>query len=370
MAMSSPTRLVIFGSCVSRDILNYQQDNSELILIDYYARCSLASLGARPIEMPSMVQNIDSKFQRRMVERDIRKDFLNDLAGLQFDVLLVDLIDERFNLYVGPQGRACTLSSELLSSGFPGDSDGGSRISTGSEEFWRLWEAGWLVLVNKLRVLRVLDRLLVNQVFWGTQTENGGNFEPHYPGRYIDTANQFLDRMYRRISGDIPYEQFLRFDHRLMTGSIAHPWGISPFHYVDGYYHSAIQQLVTWPSKKKLISASREAMPPVRPAYSTKQVLLKHEREDLVATVATAATGTGQFAFYLFRNGKRIYTQGYSSNPAMRFRIQREPGLYRVLVFFLSPNGSRSTKYSNPVFLYPTVHAPARSVYNSPSRNI
>jgi Family of unknown function (DUF6270) len=369
MSESRPTRLLIFGSCVSRDILNYQQDDAQLVLVDYYARCSLASLGSRPINMPSTVQIIDSKFQKRMVERDIRKDFLNDLAGFQFDVLLLDLIDERFNLYLEPQGKVCTLSSELLSSGFPGDSDGGSMISTGSEEFWRLWEAGWLVLVNKLRVLRVLDRLLINQVFWGTRTENGGNFEPHYPVRYIDTANQFLDRMYRRISGDIPYEQFLRFDYRLMTGSITHTWGISPFHYVDGYYHSAIQQLVAWPSRKKLISASRVAMPAVRTTYSTKQVLLKHEREDLVATVASDATRTGQFAFYVFRNGKRIHTQGYSSNPAMRFRIQREPGLYQVLVFFLSPNGSRSTKYSNPVFLYSAAHTPAFISHDGLSRN-
>jgi hypothetical protein len=33
-----------------------------------------------------------------MVERDINKDFLNDLAGLQFDLLLIDLMDERFTL--------------------------------------------------------------------------------------------------------------------------------------------------------------------------------------------------------------------------------------------------------------------------------
>jgi hypothetical protein len=291
-----------------------------------------------------------------MVERDVRKDFLNDLAGLQFDILLLDLIDERFNLYVEPQGRACTLSSELLSSGFPVDSDEGSRISTGSEEFLRLWEAGWSILVNKLRSLGVLDRLLVNQVFWGSRTENGGHFEPQYSSRHIDSANQFLDRMYQRISADIPSEQFLRFDHGLMTGSSAHTWGISPFHYVDGYYHSAIQQLLAWPSLKKGISTSRKAAPTARATYPIDQVILEHKRDDLVATVVSDASRTGQFAFYVFRNGKRIHTQWYSSNPAMRFRIQTEPGLYRVLVFFLSPNGSRSTKYSNPVFLYPAVY--------------
>lgn len=264
MSESSPTRLLIFGSCVSRDILNHQPDKKQLVLVDYYARCSLASLGARPIDMPFEIETISSKFQRRMVERDIRKDFLNDLAGLQFDVLLLDLVDERLNLYVEPQGRACTLSSELVSSGFRADSNGGAKYLSGSEEFWRLWEAGWVTLVSKLSDVGVLDRLLINQVFWGSRTENGSNFEPHYSSRHIDSANQFLDRLYQRISVDIPSEQFLRFDHGLMTGSITHTWGISPFHYVDAYYHSAIQQLLAWRSLKKEISTSSEAVPAAR----------------------------------------------------------------------------------------------------------
>ena len=359
MSECSPTRLLIFGSCVSRDILNHQQDKTRVVLVDYYARCSLASLGARPIEMPSAVENISSRFQKRMVERDIRKDFLNDLAGLQFDVFLLDLVDERLNLYVEPEGRVCTLSSELVSSGFRVDSHEGSKYLSGSEEFWRLWEAGWVILVNKLRGLGVLDRLLVNQVFWSSRTENGGNFEPHYSSKHIDSANQFLDRMYRRIGADIPSEQFLRFDQGLMTGSIGHRWGISPFHYVDGYYHSAIQQLVAWPSLKKGISTPMESGPAALATYTIEQVILKHERDELVATVVSDASGTGQFAFYVFRNGKRIHTQWYSSNPAMRFRIHTEPGLYRVLAFLLSPNGSKITKYSNPMTVYPVVDTQA-----------
>ena len=338
MAMNSPTRLLIFGSCVSRDILNYQQDKTQLVVVDYYARSSIASLGARPIELPSAVQNIRSKFQKRMVERDFGKDFLTDLAGLQFDILLLDLIDERFNLYLEPGGEACTLSSELLSTGFPGDSSGGSTIHSGSEEFWRLWEAGWLILLNELRRLGVLDCLVVNQVFWGSRTESGGSFEPHYSSRKIDSANKFLARMYRRIEADIPSEQFLRFDHELMAGSVTHRWGISPFHFVDGYYHSAIKQLSARSSLKKGISSSREREPTSRANYAIEKVILEHECEDLVATVVSDAPPTGQFAFYVFRNGKRIHTQWYSSNPALRFRIQAESGLYRVLAFFLAPN--------------------------------
>ena len=171
--MNSPTKLLIFGSCVSRDILNYPQAKAQFALVDYYARSSIASLGARPIDMPSSVQGISSKFQKKMVERDINKDFLTDLARLQFDVLLIDLIDERFPLYVEPDGRVCTMSIELSSCGFPGDFGSGSRVHSGSQEFWLLWEAGWLILVDKLRRLGGLDRLRVNQVFWASQTEGG-----------------------------------------------------------------------------------------------------------------------------------------------------------------------------------------------------
>ena len=351
MSENSPTRLLIFGSCVSRDILNYQQDDTQLVLVDYYARCSIASMGARPIEMPSTVQRISSKFQRRMVERDIRKDFLNDIAGLQFDILLLDLIDERLNLYIEPDGKVCTLSNELLSSGFPGDSGRGSRIYSGSEEFWQLWEAGWSILVNRLRCLGGLDRLRINQVFWGSRTQNGGDFKPSYSDSQIDAANQFLTRMYQHISADIPSAEFLRFDRELLTGSVTHKWGISPFHYIDAYYQAAIDQLGAKPSLKNRITTSQKTMT----SQTNDGVTLRLECNELLATVVFKSPQTGEFAFDVFRNGKLIHTQGYSPTPTLRVVIKSEPGLYRVLVFFLSRNGSRFTKYSNPVFLYPVV---------------
>lgn len=355
--MNSPIRLLIFGSCVSRDILNYPQAKAQLVLVDYYARSSIASLGARPIEMPHAVQDIRSKFQRRMVERDIRKDFVNDLARLQFDVLLIDLIDERFNLYVESEGRACTLSSELVCSGFDKDSDRKSSIYSGSEEFWRLWEAGWVTLVNRLRCLGLLDRLRVNQVFWGTRTENGANFEPQYTSSQIDSANQFLDRLYQRVADDIPSGQFLRFNHGLLTGSTGHKWGISPFHYVDAYYQAAIRQLCVGYWLKNRIMKSQEAVAS-RADYSIDKVNLEHEGNELVVTVVFKAPQTGQFAFHVFRNGVQIHTEWYSSKPVLRLGIKSEPGLYRALAFFLTPNGERVTQYSNPLFLHPAGETP------------
>ena len=125
---------------------------------------------------------------------------------------------------------------------------------------------------EQARCLGVLDRLLVNQVFWGSRTENGGNFEPHYSSRQIDSANQFLDRLYQRVSADIPSKQFLRFDHGLMTGSVTHIWGISPFHYVDAYYHATIRQLTVSSASYLHAAGSSEAqLPGVSPVVLSEK---------------------------------------------------------------------------------------------------
>lgn len=87
------------------------------------------------------------------------------------------------------------------------------------------------------------------------------------------------------------------------------------------------------------------------------KVVLQHEPNDvLVVTVVPDSPQTGQFAFYVYRNAERIHTQWYSTDPALRFNIQAAAGLFQVKMFFLALDGTCSTKYSNPVFLYPTVY--------------
>lgn len=76
-----------------------------------------------------------------------------------------------------------------------------------------------------------------------------------------------------------------------------------------------------------------------------------------MVTVVFEAPATGQFSFHVFRSGERIYIQEYSPNPTLRIEIKAEPGLYRVLAFFLTPTGETIKKYSNPLFLYPVVYS-------------
>ncbi|HHP5549181.1 TPA: DUF6270 domain-containing protein, partial [Campylobacter jejuni] len=54
-------KICIFGSCVSRDIIEYDMKNN-FELIDYYARSSFASLASSAMIEQSVLDNIQSSF--------------------------------------------------------------------------------------------------------------------------------------------------------------------------------------------------------------------------------------------------------------------------------------------------------------------
>lgn len=235
--------ILIFGSCVSRDILNFDENN-DISLASYYARSSFASAFHQDVVMDIYSENITSAFQRRMVQADLSKSFPMDLAKLSFDQILVDLIDERFDLFAFHSGGVCTLSNEFISSGFECRDDLGRRIKSGSEEFFTLWERGWSRFVEILNNLGKLETVRVNRVFWAERTSDGGNFFPHYSDDRVQQANEFLKRLYARMALDIQHAQFLDFDKNIMIGATEHRWGLSPFHYIDDYYRYAMKRLI------------------------------------------------------------------------------------------------------------------------------
>ncbi len=91
---------------------------------------------------------IESAFQRRMVEQDLGKSLASHLAQDTSDLVVYDPIDERFDLAVHPvSGAVCTLSAELSRAAHVPVS---RTILSGSEEFYVLWERGWVRLLAAL----------------------------------------------------------------------------------------------------------------------------------------------------------------------------------------------------------------------------
>lgn len=63
--MIGGVNIAIFGSCVSRDVFNFDEEN-KFNIIDCFARSSFASIYTSPSDIPVSV--LESSFQNRQVQ--------------------------------------------------------------------------------------------------------------------------------------------------------------------------------------------------------------------------------------------------------------------------------------------------------------
>lgn len=235
------TDIFIIGSCVSRDILGY--DNGQLKLADYFARTSFGSAFQSRHIPDNYSDALDSKFQRRLVHADLSKELPTKLTSTSFDILLVDFIDERFDLFQFETGAICTVSSELLKAGFLKHRPAGRVIRSGSDEFLKIWQEGWDQFIDLAKKHNILDRVHINRVFWAEKMNSGACYSPPYDAENIESGNALLRKLYAYSSKDIDQSQFLDYSSSLFFGADNHKWGSSPFHYIDSYYITALEKI-------------------------------------------------------------------------------------------------------------------------------
>jgi hypothetical protein len=235
--------IAIFGSCVSRDVFAHENP-AESSIVSYFARSSFASaFAAKPAALNPPELVLASSFQRRVVAADQTREFRRGLASLKFDLLLIDFIDERFDLLLDESCRPITMSNEALLGGLTAER--GTIVRSGTDHFFSLWEQGWARFIRTMTALGRLNRVALNRVYWSSKTEHGVDYLPSYSQACIDRANNFLERMYARAVSDLKGHQVLQFGQDMFVGSDEHQWGKSPFHYRGGYYSQALAQLRT-----------------------------------------------------------------------------------------------------------------------------
>ncbi len=229
-------RLSILGSCVSRDVISLADDG--VITLDMYiARSSLASMFAKPPFEDTFSMKLASPFQRRVVEVDLTKAAARLIRQIDSDVILMDLIDERFDLLEVFDGARCTLSTELLSTGVS-DVISGKRIRSGISPYMLRWRQGWEIFISILKERNALSRLLINKVYWQRKSDDGRPFD----AAQVEAANQTLRSMYSVMKKSLAPEQFIDYAGALSCPS-KHKWQASPFHFSDDNMKFALEQL-------------------------------------------------------------------------------------------------------------------------------
>jgi hypothetical protein len=232
-------KILIFGSCVSRDVLS-MTDNSAT-LVNYYARSTYASAFLSPKIKDNISNNNESIFQGRMVKYDFEKTFREKLITYNFDILLLDFIDERLKILEPNPGEYITLSNELIRCNF--DFDGIKVIEGFTEEHFLLWQKGWEKFINLAANADSIHKIRIPEVYWNMTTIQGKASSDDFSVDEIDSRNAFLEKKYNYCRKFLESKNFLRIDKKGLRGDENHPWGRSPFHYSLQYYVDIANQL-------------------------------------------------------------------------------------------------------------------------------
>lgn len=233
MSTDQPPRIFILGSCVSRDALEHASDRFELA--SYLARTSMASIGMPKVEdedVRSKVAGIASPFQRRMLVNDLDKTTTSLISSTPHDILLLDFVDERFNLLLS--GRTVfSYSGELEKSGV----EVGDRgvVAPDSEAFLSLWLAGFSRLLSDVDPAKVV----LNRVYWAERFPDGSDASSR---GWIHRSNAVLQRLYDAVD---QYWALRRIDYprEIVVADPLHKWGVAPYHYTSEFYAHTIAAL-------------------------------------------------------------------------------------------------------------------------------
>lgn len=231
-------KVLIIGSCVTRDPIE-KMLGKEITLVDYIARCSLATINSPPLINDELKGRIPSPFQRRMVAFDIEKTWPTLIVEKEYDALLIDLIDERFDVAI--YGHSLVTYSDEFKKG-EGNYKPERFLEFDSKEKMTHWKNGVDQLAGILKSLSKPVDVVINKVFWTLDTEGGGKLN-HVSQAKVDKVNSLLEKMYDYLLEKLPGLKTISYESCDLKSDKNHRWGIAPYHF-GSKYESKFRKLV------------------------------------------------------------------------------------------------------------------------------
>lgn len=236
-------KILIFGSCVSRDILRLNSDR--FTTTHYIARQSLISAYSPPFEMPDSL-----RFKSKFLQRSIRGDFNSDaIKRIQFhaqnsDLLLIDFATERRGylpirkhslLPAGNRSPVISFSREVATSNISKILPINNRVKFGSGRHFSRFTKSALKLREDLQKMNLFDRTIVIRVPFVDQS-NSGLSVPQVHKLPGEKWNQLFIPYYDYLEG-LGFKVTEALPSKYAVADANHKWGIGPDHYIPGAYN-------------------------------------------------------------------------------------------------------------------------------------
>ncbi len=225
--MNKIIKVFILGSSVSRDPFELA-DEKDFQIVGYIARTSFASFASKPYVDQKIIENIPSPWQQKMVLNDMSKTTFKKILNSSFDVLLIDLIDERLNLSIFNE-YIHTLSSEYKKALYRPNQY--HIIERFSEEKFELWKKGFQKFIDFIKTNSLEDKVLLNRLYWTRKVGEEKVLNENYTQEIIDKVNADLDRMYDHFIKNLPNTKVINYPEPIVYSDPQHKWGLEAFHY-------------------------------------------------------------------------------------------------------------------------------------------
>jgi hypothetical protein len=242
--MSAPS-VAIFGSCVSRDL--FEGARLRASLGHYGARSSVISAVASPVAIDPARVVISSEWQRRCVLADFGKTFFASLEDTHPDWLVIDLIDERFDVLCA-SGSFVTRSSAFQAAGLDEATDLGLHpIRRMSPDGRALFAGAAPDFAARVLELVPRERIVLHRALWCTRfRRDGAVLEfPEERRQLSELQNAMLADGYDALE-----EAFggvgatIAVDPAMHLADAHHRWELEPYHYEPGYNAYAAEELL------------------------------------------------------------------------------------------------------------------------------
>lgn len=204
-------------------------------VVDYYARTSLRSIVSEPVSINDDHINLSSDFQKNMVKRDFSKTFFSDVTEKEFDYLMIDLVDERFDL-IRIGHSLVTRSNEYVNAGLESVFQGEKLIKSTDG-----WEKDCITFSQRLLSILPVKKIVIHEAYWANKYIDDGAVKEYPNQKNIDANNEILKQYYAILKKAIP-AKVVRTQNELI-GDSKHAWGVTPFHYTDDYYKEIYNQI-------------------------------------------------------------------------------------------------------------------------------
>jgi len=259
-------RLAIWGSCATRDILESGEHSFEL---EYHARTSWVSQASPPHRPPVPIPP-GAGFGERMVREDLAKEVVADLIASQPALLVVDLIDERFDV-VQVAGSWYTMSDYYQRLGLEPKVREVATVTSAYRSPPRAlqFESAAALIAPELAEALPRTRIVLHQAWYTARTADPA--VPFYSTatKHAMSSNEALSGWYASLRSAFGRRlHVVEPPRELLVGDPAHRWGLAHYHYVPQYYtwmlaalHDVADRPIArgWTSRRPSARAPRRA---------------------------------------------------------------------------------------------------------------